>query len=137
MPRRSHTPDVVAALPGDVHHIMKETGLTQQGIRRILLLLRAEGKAHIWKWRRGAGNAIPVWRNGPGEDAPKPKRIPIAKSCRDFRKRVKKAIAAHDAGQKPDPRYLKHISLHIANKTAKTGDPLLWALFGGQPKARS
>ena len=108
---------VEAALPGTVLQIVAKTGLVESTVRRWLVRLRADGKAHISKRLRNVGGSTPVWIAGPGEDAPPIVPYTSAQYSKRFRRRVKKAIAKAVETGVEDKRYANKISKHIAGQT--------------------
>jgi len=56
---------------GTIDRIAKELRTTINTVRRQLMKLRKQGRAHIIGWTESSPRA-PIWAAGAGEDAPKP-----------------------------------------------------------------
>ena len=117
-----HLKAILAAMPGTYDQLERRTKLTYGQVQYSLLLLRADKKCFIGGHARAAeqGSFNPIFHAGMGEDVPcKLQPVPRIKSERKHRRRVKAAVEKALAGGKEDPRYLKHISLRVAKKTAE------------------
>lgn len=130
---------VLAVLPGTYEQIERKAKLSAGKVRYSLDLMRADGKCFVGDWDRSTeqGGYSPVFHAGTGKDVPCTlEPIPRKRSERKYKRRIKAAIARALQGGKEDPRYIKHISLHVAKLTAaKTRvQPATWfaALPGGQ-----
>lgn len=54
--------------------------------QKILKRMHAEKLIHIARWKQGVtGPKVPVYRWGPGRDAPKPKPLDSATKCKRYR----------------------------------------------------
>lgn len=128
----SRTKDVLAALPmpsianstrrgsaGTVGGVAKELGLGLTTARRHLRLLKAEGLAYIACWNRISGPMVPVWVQGNGEDAPKPRPLTSAEYNRRYRARIKKAVERGSKGFEYDERYKGKVALAKAAEVAQ------------------
>jgi predicted ArsR family transcriptional regulator len=116
---KSRIQEVLDAMPGTVEQIMAATGMAARTVRRHVAALHADGRAHVKRRLRTHGPRTPVWEKGEGPDAPLPKRRTHADHCKEFRRRVKRAIERAQVGGREDSRYIRHIALHIAKKTAE------------------
>lgn len=113
---------VLAVLPATYAKIERKTKLTPGQVEYRIVLLREKGLCHIGGWERSEyqGAFNPIFHAGPGKDVPcKLKPRTNADVERRYNRRIKRAIAAAEATGKEDPRYAKHISLHMASKTVQ------------------
>lgn len=116
-----HVAAIVAALPATYAKIERKTKLSYGKVRYGLEVARAQGLCHIGGWSRPdeQGAYSPIFHAGKGEDVPCTlQAIPRYKSEKRYKKRVKAAIAKAERGGPEDGRYIKHISLYLAKKTA-------------------
>lgn len=129
---------ILAALPGDYEQIGRKAKLSRGKVRYGLELLRKDRKCFIGAYLRPSeqGSYSPVFQAGDSDDVPcKLQPIPRQKSERKYKKRIKAAIARAAAGGKEDPRYIRHISLHVAKQTAAStrAAPQSWFAALGAP----
>jgi hypothetical protein len=122
---------ILSKLPGTYEQIERRTKLSFGTVRYGLELLRAADRCFIGDYDRAneQGSFRPIFHAGKGDDVPcKLKPIPTAKTKRKYEKRVKAAIAKVENGGPEDGRYIRHISLHLANKTAAEArsKPVTW-----------
>jgi len=116
-----HVAAIVSVLPASYAKIERKTKLSVGKVRYALEVARAQGLCFIGAWSRPdeQGSYSPIFHAGKGEDVPcNLKAIPRYKSEKRYKKRVKAAIAKVERGGPEDKRYIKHISLYLAKKTA-------------------
>jgi hypothetical protein len=114
--------EILMLLPATHEALARKLGVNIFTMKSRLRKLKKNGLCHTGRWRRpsGMGSFQPVIVAGPGEDAPCALEARSnADHKRKYRKRISAAIAKADAGGKEDPRYMRHIALHMAKKTAK------------------
>lgn len=136
--RRRGGPDgyraaVVKALsqPRTSAEIYKVTGVMPSTVGRWLRILRDEKAIHVGDWRRTVGQhgpIIPIYKLGNCPDVPKPERLSLSEYSKRYREKLAKAGAN-------DRRNKRRRALYAAEKTSKTRDPLIAALFGAPTKA--
>jgi hypothetical protein len=73
MPRKYHNAkaDILQAMPGSMAQLATKSGWHLQTVERWVRALRKAGECRILDWQRpnGSGNFVPVYGQGPGEDA--------------------------------------------------------------------
>jgi DNA-binding Lrp family transcriptional regulator len=126
---------IVSALPGDVGHVVKETGIPTSTVMRRLKTLHADGKIHIQALpvRANGGKPNPVYAAGPGEDAVYQVKTNAEKAKeRRIRKALEMPATVDRSWLRPQDR---RRALAEADRTAKTRDPMIEALFGPARRA--
>jgi predicted transcriptional regulator len=118
-----------SALPGDFDRVASATDIPTSTVCRRLKALHEDGLIHVidWQTRPNGGKPKPIYADGPGEDATYQVK---SKAERAKERRIRKALEA-DA----EPRGWVNVqarrrALEEADRTAKTRDPMIEALFG-------
>lgn len=115
------------AMPGTMAQLVKRSGWHHDTVSRWVRKMRAAGECRIVGWQRpnGSGNFVPVYGEGPGEDAP----------C------TLKPLTPSQDWQIAKQRYGKELlakrerARHYARLARLNGDPLVQALFGQKAAA--
>lgn len=110
---------ILAAMPGTVPEIVAKVGLHQSSVRRNIRALECDGKAHIKRHKRTAGQPLPVWAAGPADVVPEFIPLTNAAKYKSHRRRVKKAIQKAKTGAKDDGRYSHYVARHMARQVEK------------------
>lgn len=85
---------------GTIDRIVKELRTTINTVRRQLVKLHKDGRAHIIGWTEGNPRS-PIWASGPGEHEPKPPKKSAEAAAQQQRERRQ----AEKARREQDPDY--------------------------------
>jgi hypothetical protein len=123
----------LAVLPGTRAQIASRTGLSREGLRKRLRILRDEKQVFIGGWERLPDGEfgchwIPVYHAGPGPDVPcRFRRKTPEQNYAAFVRRARESGALDTIMAKKRARYWKI-------KAQQQRDPLVAALFGPAKK---
>jgi hypothetical protein len=126
---------ILSLLPANCDQLAAATDIPPTSMWRLVREMHADGEIHVTAWalRAGGGKPVATYSAGSGEDVPCVLPTP-AERKRERRKQRAAAVPvpAREPWLRPQDRKRE---LAIADRTAKTRDPMIEALFGPAKRA--